>query len=1346
MEVNKKYDNPSPRLSAGALSKLTFCWLNKLFWYGRKHDLEFKDLHNTLPADLSEPLGDRLEKFWKEEVDEAQASSGSRKKKRKRPSLARAIRRTFGWSFFYYAAHILFLTVVVRVVQPLTLGILIYHFDPCSTTTASQAYLLASGVVLMALLQALVGHHSNFGQFEIGMRLRIACSALVYRKITRLSSSASAQASGGGAVVNLLSNDVARFEQLFYCAHYIWVMPLQASVIAYLIWRHVGWAALAGVCLMTLQTIPVQAYCGRLTSRLRAKVAARTDERVLLMAEIIGGIRVIKMYTWERPFERLVSAARKHEVGVLLVSSYLKGVNLASFVFTERTTLYVTILAYVLQGNNHVTADKVFTMAQYFNILQLTMAIFFPRAVQCAAEAKVSVSRIEDFLLLDEVEPRPAVDDDTNNCSEGILIKDVNATWSSRSIVNALHEVSLAVPRGRLYAVVGPVGSGKSSLLKLVLGELRASRGRCQTQSRLVSYASQEPWLFGGSVRANILFGEAYDEARYREVLRCCALVKDLDQLPHGDRTLLGDRGAGLSGGQKARINLARAVYRRADVYLLDDPLSAVDAHVSKSLFEECVRGFLGDKTRLLVTHQVQYLKHVDGIVLLNNGRVEFNGTYDEFNKDERYLHLIPTAEELQESRAASEETDETMDPANGQAAPLAAVKQPNSNAENDEAEPEETEELVAKGQLAKSLYLKYFRAGGSFFSLFLLVVCFVLAQVFSSGCDYWVGYWTRSEEDRLRGYVNATNASQCSLDDLPVAWADDDDDRSNSSYLRNDVALYVYTFFIVGSIVWSTAKNLLFYKICMDASQNLHDSMFARLLRAPARFFDLNASGRILNRFSKDTGAVDEILPMAMLEALQIFSVMIGIMAQVLLVNWWTVFPMLVMGCLYWQLRNVYVATVQDIKRLEGNAKSPVFSHANTSLAGLLTIRSCRAEKMVSRAFDHHQDAHTSAYFLILATSTAFGFWLDIVSIAFVAFVTYSFVVVKSHGGIITGSDSDQPYAGNVGLAISQSLILCGMLQYGMRQTAEMVAHMTSVERMIQFTELEQEGPFETPESERPDKDWPSKGRVEFKNVWLRYSEEDEPVLKNLNFVVEAGTKVGIVGRTGAGKSSLISALFRLAPVDGRVLVDQLDSQRVGLRELRGCISIIPQEPMLFSSTLRDNIDPFREHDDASLWSALRDVELDRHFLSLEQRIERGGGNLSAGQRQLLCLARAIVRRNRILVLDEATANVDPATDALIQASIRAKFAECTVLTIAHRLNTVMDSDRVLVMEAGEAVEYGHAHELLQRKEEEGGYFARMVQQTGNAMAAHLKNIARQAYETHHQTDQEDSVNESQK
>ncbi|EZA56728.1 Multidrug resistance-associated protein [Ooceraea biroi] len=1289
-----------------------------------------KNVYNVLPADISELLGNKLEQNWKNEVRAAEKSG-------RKPKFFTALRKTFIWSFLYYGWWTLFLYTALKVAQPYILGLLIWHFDPRATSTYQEAYLYASGVIIIAIVSALISHHSNLGLMEVGMRMRIASSSLMYRKMLRLSKSSTTTP---GQIINLLSNDMSKFDQVFLLLHYIWIMPIQGALIAFLIWRSVGIASLAGIFLITIQTIPVQGYISRWTSKLRLKIAVRTDERVRLMSEIVSGIQVIKMYTWEKPFQELVSRARKYEIDVLTLTSYLRGFTLATFVFTERTTLYFTLMSYVFLGHS-ISADKVFSMAQYFNILQLTMAILYPMAVAHAAEAAVSIKRIENFLLLNENVPSIQPLSATKETS--VIMKNVTASWTTIAIVNTLHNINMEIETGELYAVVGSVGAGKSSFLQAILGELKPLTGQIYVGGK-ISYASQEPWLFAGTVRSNILFGQPYDKDKYQRVIKVCALVKDFEQLPYGDKTLVGDRGTALSGGQRARINLARAVYRDADIYLFDDPLSAVDTHVGRHLFDECINDYLKNKTRVLVTHQLQYLKQCDYVVVLNNGQIENEGPFKALQeKRTDFLEILAKGEESNEdpSELLKIDANLTLD-----------LNQSDANDEDaEEDEPEETEELLAKGSVSGSLYWKYLRSGGSIFMIVSFLFCMILGQIGSSGCDYWVGYWTKQEEihikamrDRHRNRsddftIKSSNMAEVDNEfEFPTTTNDWDGNVSSMIifndndtappqdfnatkiidedlyYLDPNTALWIYGGFIIVSIVMTTGRNLIFYKICMNASKNLHNFMFSCLLKAPMLFFDNNPAGRILNRFSKDIGAVDEILPRTMIESIQIFAVMIGILVQVLIINWWIIFAIIVMGILFGVIRKIYVPTAQTVKRLEGIAKSPVFSHVNSTLSGLTTIRSAGAQAMVRKQFDEHQDLHTCTYSLSVAMSTAFGFALDVVSISFVAVVTYSFVAL----------DDGNTFAGNVGLAISQVLILCGMLQYGMRQTAETVTQMTSVERIMQFTELEKEGPFESNPTDKPSSNWPSKGEIKFDGVSLQYSESEPPVLKSLNFVIEPGMKIGIVGRTGAGKSSLIAALFHMAKLDGAIYIDNVNTKKIGLHDLRNKISIIPQEPVLFSATLRDNLDPFHNFHDADLWGALEEVELKDAMISLDYCVEQGGSNFSAGQRQLVCLARAILQDNKILVLDEATANVDPTTDALIQSTIRKKFKSCTVLTIAHRLNTIMDSDKVLVMDHGRVLEFDHPHVLLRNEQ---GHFSSMVQETGKLMTEQLKQSARE-------------------
>lgn len=599
------------------------------------------------------------------------------------------------------------------------------------------------------------------------------------------------------------------------------------------------------------------------------------------------------------------------------------------------------------------------------------------------------------------------------------------------------------------------------------------------------------------------------------------------------------------------------------------------------------------------------------------------------------------------------------------------------TNADEDEGEePQETQELMEKGAISSSLYKKYFQAGASVAMLVFLIFSIILAQAASNGSDLWVKYWTNNEELRYKNEINQmigesvvngnlAPSDNSSLNPLYEKFIEDnstafDDFDKNSTEIYEDlldittfptivsdgkkivkdeeilsqtIYIWIYTVFILGSIFLTTFRSLLFFKICMNASKNLHNTMFGNVLQATMRFFDTNPSGRILNRFSKDMGTIDEMLPRAMMDAIQIFMVMLGILIMVFIVTPWMIFPTAFLAVLFYYIRVIYLASAQDIKRLEGITRAPVFSHITASFSGLSTIRVCKAQEMVIKEFDVLQDQHTGAWTLFLATSEAFGFYLDLLSVIFLTIVTFQFLIL----------DDGNTLSGDVGLVISQSLILTGMLQYGMRQTAEVANQMTSVERVLQYTKLDKEGPFETDPTKRPHRDWPQNGAVQFTKTSLRYVPEEAPVLRDLNFDIKPGEKVGIVGRTGAGKSSLITALFRLAPIEGSVTIDKVDTKAIGLKDLRSKISIIPQEPVLFSSSVRNNLDPFCKSEDAALWKALEDVELKEVVESLDQEVTEGGSNFSAGQRQLICLARAILRNNKILVMDEATANVDP-------------------------------------------------------------------------------------------------------
>ncbi|CAL7941694.1 unnamed protein product [Xylocopa violacea] len=1380
MEAKFAYTKQNPQKCVNPISRLFLGWTKGIFLKGAKGILELSDLYHPLKEDESKVVTDRLEKFWNWELQKWEQKQKEMpydeklNKKKNTPRLEKALIRAFWKEYFCIGLLTACQYAILSVIMPLIISWIISYFkidDATNSITKAEALSYGGYLILCLVLTVFVMHHSDLLSQEMGMKLRVACSSLVYRKMLRLSKVALNQITSG-QVVNILSNDVSRFDEMCYYLNFIWITPIQIIVITVILWYKVGVSSLIGIGALLLITLPSDSIFIALIHKMRKVVALMTDKRVQLMNELINGIQVIKMYAWEEPFDRIVASIRANEITKIRHSIYIRGVYLAFVVFTTRVVLFITLSSYVLLGNIP-RADLTFMLSSYFEVLQLTSTLLFPQALMLTGETLVSIKRLEELLLLQE-QPRKIItsaemhqngqlkfkkkkqqeesiesigmkkakensklNDPEERPPVSITLKRVSANWTADQLPPTLCNVSMKVQGGELCLLVGPVGSGKSSILQLLLNELPLGAGNlslyyntCQgigqdkvvdTSNFQISYASQEAWLFSGTIRENILFGQPYDKDRYMAVTKACALIKDFQQFPYGDMSNVGESGSALSGGQRARINLARAVYRQADIYLFDDPLSAVDARVAKHLFNKCIKVYLRGKTRIVATHQLQFVKQADNIA----GSIKMQGSYEELSKShEDFLDMINRIKSSVDVNKQNEKTEAIensfLDSTSTRKSRVSTASNTSSvnsyNYENQELAPENNE-TTALGSFSHKVYTEYFRFGGSCFVLTALVAAFVISQAATTGNDYWVSYWINLEIIR-KSVQNGTYPFNPQYYSYVL----------NGTYLSNvfnldkyglmtiDNALYVYTFCIVCCVMTVFAKNIFFMKVCLDASENLHKSMFSNVLRAVMTFFHHNNSGRILNRFSKDVGAMDEILPRVTLETIQIILVIIGILLMVVIVNNWMLIPLVVLSIFFFFGRIWFLKTTQSVKRLEGATKSPIFSHVNATLNGLATIRSSGSDimELLQKQFDDLQDVHTGTWYMTIVIPVAFGLYLDILVVIFITCVCFSFILMNTGDTL----------AGNVGLAISQSLIMIGTLQYGVKQSGEMVANMTSVERILQYTNLPKESSWTS--NNPPPADWPQNGQVTLKNVSMRYDKDEPPVLKNLNVTIEAGWKVGVVGRTGAGKSSLISALFRLFAegLEGEIKIDDRDTSTLGLHELRSQISIIPQLPFLFSQTLRYNLDPFNTYDDKLLWDSLRQVEL--NDLTLDQKVAYSGSNLSNGERQLICLARAILRNNRILILDEATANIDPHTDNLIQRTIRTIFANCTVITIAHRLNTIIDSDRVIVMDTGNIVEFGCPYELLRDKPQ--GVFSQMVNNTGASMSQSLRDQAEMA------------------
>ncbi|CAK1600132.1 unnamed protein product [Parnassius mnemosyne] len=1352
----------NPRYKANLFSALTFGWTLETFKLGYRRDIRENDLYAPLPEHQSDTLGDAMQKAWDHELEYCRMRGDDIN-----PSLWKVLMKVFGAELMLYGLILAAMEFLIRLQQPLFLGLLLRYYSPAQdlyNSTVDSTYLsrlfsyydresgvlwgeavfFAFGVVFCSTANVMVAHPFMMGVMHIGMKMRVGVCSLIYRKSLKVSLQSMSE-SGAGLVVNLMANDVNRFDTGPSFIHYLWIGPVETLLMTVYLYREMGMPAVYGA-LIVVAVVPFQIYLGTSTAFYRSDTAIKSDERVKLMKEIIMGIEVIKMYTWEAPFRSIIDTVRRQEIRSIKMSSYIRGVIMSFIMFTARFSIFITVLLYVTYVNR-ITVENVFFLTCYYNIMRQTMTLFFPQAVGQIAEMHVAIQRIRDFLMSEECHlptgeqmstdtrfqkkkpkkrvtistdpieatkkhspvrllPDPSTSkgspkEKSKRASKEIAIKFENAfcRWIKSSDKEDVKDITLNIFSGSLTTIIGAVGSGKSTILHMMLNELPTSSGSMKVTGT-ASYASQDPWLFVGSVRQNILFGQPFHRTRYMEVCKVCALERDLSLFPHGDKTVIGERGVSLSGGQRARINLARAVYKEADIYLLDDPLSAVDTHVARHIFENCIKSYLSDKTVVLVTHQIQFIKSVDQIVIMDKGNILAEGTFEDLNEKELAIIQLmqdKTREVREEESTPNLQSHSMLLPS---AVSLTRRRLSIILGTSSFADQELEAEAQAIGRVRGSVYKEYFLAGTSYIYVFIVCIMFILAQFFASACDFWISKWSLIE-DHLTGDPTIDN----------LIW-------SQEGLYRNHYVV-IFGILTVATVAVALFRAFLFFSLCMKSSIKLHDQMFDCISQSPMSFFHANPSGRILNRFSKDMGSVDELLPQAMLDCFQIILNLVGVIVVILMTDITMLIPITTSLIIFYIFRVIYVRTTSAIKRLEGITRSPVFGHVNATVLGLATIRSFGAQQLLTQEFDRHQDLHSAAWYLFIACSRAFGYFLDVICLLFIICVTFSCLMKTD----IEGS--------NVGLVITQSISLTGIFQWGMRQSAEMENQMTSVERVLEYTKLPQEPALVIEADKTPPEDWPSEGAIQFDNLSLKYTPDGNNVLHKLHFDVRPQEKIGIVGRTGAGKSSIIQAMFRLAYLDGSIRIDGIDISTIGLHDLREKISIIPQEPVLFSGTLRKNLDPFNEFPDELLLNALSNVELlniEEGVGALYKQVSECGTNFSVGERQLVCLARAIVRNERILLLDEATANVDAQTDALIQTAIRLHFSGCTVITIAHRLNTVIDSDKILVLDAGRLMEFDHPHILLQNKK---GYFRKMVAETGPAMTAMLHKMAKESYES---------------
>ncbi|CZR41093.1 uncharacterized protein FPRO_10682 [Fusarium proliferatum ET1] len=1301
---------------ANAFSQLAFSWMTPMMQYGYKVYLTEEDLWALAKDDQTKNTGSRFDQAWQYELEH-----------HKSPSLWRVLFKAYGGP---YCAAAIFKVAndVAQYIQPQLLRLLISFVKSYEEGNTPQPIVKGAAIALAmfacAVLQTTMVHQYFQLAFVTGMRIKGGLSSAIYRKSLRLSSEGRASKSTGD-IVNYMAVDGQRLQDLTQFAQQIWSAPFQIIICMVSLYNLLGWSMMAGVAVMIIM-MPIQGFVARIMKNMQKEQMKNKDARSRLINEIINNMKSIKLYAWGSAFMNKLNFVRNEKE---LKNLRKIGATQAFANFTWTTAPFFvscsTFTVFVLTQDKPLTSDIVFPALALFNLLTFPLAIL-PMVITSIVEASVAIGRLTSFLTAEELQPdaitiKPAPE---QLGEESIIIRDGTFSWSRHENKPTLVDIDYTAYKGELSCVVGRVGAGKSSFLQSILGDMWKVKGNVEVRGT-VAYASQQTWILNATVKENIIFGYKYDAEFYEKTVQACALLDDFAQLPDGDETVVGERGISLSGGQKARVSLARAVYARADIYLLDDVLSAVDSHVGRHIIDNVLgtRGLLASKTRILATNAIAVLRQASYVSLLKEGQIIERGTYKELVAQKGLVaELLKTAghesgnasSEPSSSASSSKaatiiETDsgqakEELEEAQEQVPEMAPIKTgagakprsssmatlrrastasfrgPRGKLTDEEiggsSKTKQAKEHLEQGKVKWSVYGEYAKMN-NLYAVALYLLMLIAAQTAGIGGNFWLEKWSRENQEK----------------------------QSNANVGKY---LGIYFAFGIGASALTVIQTLVLWIFCsIEASRKLHERMANAIFRSPMSFFDTTPAGRILNRFSSDIYRVDEVLA-------RTFNMLFVNAAKsgftLVVISFATppfVALIIPLALTYYYIQRYYLRTSRELKRLDSVSRSPIYAHFQESLGGISTIRAFRQQQRFELENEWRVDANLRAYFPSISANR----WLA-VRLEFIGAV----VILAAAGFAIIAVTGNKPIqSGIVGLAMSYALQITTSLNWIVRQTVEVETNIVSVERVLEYAALPSEAP-EIIAKNRPPVSWPARGEVDFVNYSTRYREGLDLVLKNISLDIKSHEKIGVVGRTGAGKSSLTLALFRLIePVTGHIGIDNIDTSSIGLLDLRRRLAIIPQDAALFEGTVRDNLDPGHVHDDTELWSVLEHARLKDHVSSmdggLEAKINEGGSNLSQGQRQLVSLARAMLTPSNILVLDEATAAVDVETDAMLQSTLRSPlFANRTIITVAHRLNTILDSDRVVVLDKGEVVEFDSPAELFKKQ----GVFYGLMKQAG--------------------------------
>ncbi|CDO94121.1 unnamed protein product [Kluyveromyces dobzhanskii CBS 2104] len=1334
---------PSPEPVTSIASYISYAWVDKFLWDAHQNYIEMKDVWGLMVEDYSILVIKRFNHFVQKKTT----------------------KRTFSFNLIHFFLKYIAIqgvwatfSSIISFIPTMLLRRILEYVEDQSTAPSNLAWTYIFVMFLSRILTAVCAAQALFLGRRVCIRMKAIIISEIYskalkRKISPNSTKEptnvvdpqqlndkqqidgdeeSTTSANLGAIINLMAVDAFKVSEICAYLHSFVEAIIMTIVALILLYQLLGWSALVG-SLLIVCFLPLNFKLASLLGTLQKKSLAITDKRIQKLNEAFQAIRIIKFFSWEENFEKDIQSTRDDELNMLLKRSVVWAISSLVWFVTPSIVTSASFAVYVYIQGETLTTPVAFTALSLFALLRNPLDMLSDM-LSFVIQSKVSLERVQEFLNEEETKKYEQLTISRNKLG----FQNATFVWDKNTQDFKLKDLTIDFKIGKLNVIVGPTGSGKTSLLMGLLGEMELLNGKVVMPSldpreelvveadgmtNSIAYCSQAAWLLNETVRNNILFNSPYNENRYNAVISACGLKRDFEILSGGDQTEIGEKGITLSGGQKQRVSLARALYSSSRHLLLDDCLSAVDSHTALWIYENCISGPLMEgRTCVLVSHNVALtLKNADWVIILENGKVKEQGEpVDLLQKgslgDDTMVKTSILSRAVSSVNISEANNKVSSDPSDANT----KASRVNDDSTNTESQSKLegkliSEETKSNGVVSLDVYKWYSVFFGGWKMISFLCFLFLFAQIIGVTQAWWLRAWASNNAVQVISNIglHISTAFGLSLSGKEAPPPTFSAAMSNNTSISSDFkpshsnAYYLSIYLGIGvfQALCSSSKAIINFVAGIRASRKIFNLLLKNVLYAKLRFFDSTPIGRIMNRFSKDIESVDQELTPYMEGA---FGSLIQCISTIVVIAYITPQFLLVAAIvmlLYYFVAYFYMAGSRELKRLESISRSPIHQHFSETLVGITTIRAFSDERRFLVDNMKKIDENNRPFFYLWVFNRWLSFRIELIG-ALIVLAAGSFILLN-----LKSIDS-----GLAGISLGFAISFTDGALWVVRLYSNVEMNMNSVERLKEYTDIEQEpsniGGLVPPPM------WPQDGKIEVKDLSLRYAANLPKVIKNVTFVVEPKCKVGIVGRTGAGKSTIITALFRfIDPETGFIKIDDIDITTIGLKRLRQSITIIPQDPTLFTGTLKSNLDPYSEYSEAEIFEALKRVnlvsleELDpsaasdsasvssenlNKFLDLNNEVSEGGSNLSQGQRQLVCLARSLLRSPKIILLDEATASIDYNSDAKIQATIREEFSNSTILTIAHRLRSIIDYDKILVMDAGEVKEYDHPYSLL--------------------------------------------------